>query len=83
MQKKAKIKLKAAILRKQDLSYSEICTSLDVIPLTLSYWLNRMDEEGITASYHKKYTGSRCFLSEKQLLSLRNDLISGPRKIWI
>ena len=77
---KAKIRLKAAILRKQDLSYSEICTSLDVIPSTLSYWLNRMDEEGITASHRKKYTGSRCFLSEKQLVSLRKDLISSPEK---
>ena len=39
-----------------------------------------MDKEGITASHSKKYTASCCFLSEKQLLSLRNDLISGPEK---
>ncbi len=38
---KAKIRLKAAILRKQDMTYSQICVSLDVIPSTLSYWLNR------------------------------------------
>ena len=53
---------------------------MDVIPSTLSYWLNRMDEEGITASHRKKYTSSRCFLSEKQLVSLRKDLISGSEK---
>ncbi len=77
---KAKIRLKAAILRKQNIPYSVICASLDVIPSTLSYWLNRMDEEGISASRRKKYSGSRCFLNEKQLVSLRNDLISGPEK---
>ncbi len=77
---KAKIRLKAAILRKQNIPYSVICASLDVIPSTLSYWLNRMDEEGISASHRKKYSGSRCFLNEKQLVSLRNDLISGPEK---
>ena len=77
---KAKIRLKAAILRKQDIPYSVICASLDVIPSTLSYWLNRMDKEGITASHRKKYSGSRCFLNKKQLVSLRDDLISGPEK---
>ena len=75
---KAKIRLKAAILRKQDMSYSQICVSLDVIPSTLSYWLNQMNKNGISASYRKKYSGSRCFLNEKQLVSLRDDLISGP-----
>ncbi len=68
---KAKIRLKAAILRKQDIPYSVICASLDVIPSTLSYWLNRMDKEGITASHRKEYSGSRCFLNKKQLVSLR------------
>lgn len=77
---KAKIRLKSAILRKQNIPYSVICASLDVIPSTLSYWLNRMDKEGITASHRRKYSASRCFLSEKQLLSLRNDLILGPQK---
>ena len=77
---KAKIRLKAAILRKQNMTYSQICISLDVIPSTLSNWLNQMNQEGISASRRKKYSGSRCFLNEKQLVSLRNDLISGPEK---
>ncbi len=47
---------------------------------TINYWLNRMDKEGITTSHRKKYTTSCCFLSEKQLLSLRSDLILGPEK---
>ena len=50
---KAKIRLKAAILRKQDMTYSQICTSLDILPSTLSYWLNRMNIEGVTASHHR------------------------------
>ncbi len=80
-EKNAKAKMKAAILRKQNIPYSVICASLDVIPSTLSYWLNQMDKEGITASHHRKYLASRCFLSEKQLLSLRDDLILGPRNL--
>jgi len=43
---KAKIRLKTAILRKQEKTYSEICSSLDVLPSTLSYWMNRMNQEG-------------------------------------
>ncbi len=77
---KAKIRLKAAILRKQDMRYSQICISLDIIPSTLSNWLNQMNREGISASHRKKYSGSRCFLDKKQLVSLRDDLISGPEK---
>ncbi len=49
----AKIRLKAAILRKQDMTYSQICASLDMLPSTLSYWLNRMNIEGVTASHHR------------------------------
>ena len=77
---KAKIRLKAAILRKQNMRYSQICISLDIIPSTLSNWLNQMNREGISASHRKEYSGSRYFLNKKQLVSLRNDLISGPEK---
>ena len=39
-----------------------------------------MNREGISASHRKKYSGSRCFLNKKQLVSLRDDLISDPEK---
>ena len=77
---KAKIRLKAAILRKQDMTYSQICISLDILPSTLSYWLNRMNQEGVTASHHRIHPGAKSFLSVNQLASLKKELISGPRK---
>jgi len=77
---KAKIRLKAAILRKHDMAYSQICTSLDILPSTLSYWLNRMNQEGVKASHHRVHTGAKSFLSVNQLASLKKELILGPQK---
>ncbi len=77
---KAKIRLKAAILRKQDMTYSQICTSLDILPSTLSYWLNRMNQEGVTASHHRIHPGAKSFLSVNQLASLKKELVLGPQK---
>lgn len=77
---KAKIRLKAAILRKQDMTYSQICVSLDILPSTLSYWLNRMNIEGVTASHHRIHPGAESFLSVNQLTSLKKELITGPEK---
>ncbi len=76
----AKIRLKAAILCKQDMVYSQICTSLDILPSTLSYWLNRMNQEGITASHHRIHPGAKSFLSVNQLTSLKKELVLGPQK---
>lgn len=77
---KAKIRLKAAILRKQDMTYSQICTSLDIVLSTLSYWLNRMNQEGVKASHHRIHPGAKSFLSVNQLASLKKELILGPQK---
>jgi transposase len=77
---KAKIRLKAAILRKQDMTYSQICLSLDLVLSTLSYWLNRMNVEGVTASHHRIHPGAKPFLSVTQLTSLKKELITGPEK---
>jgi len=77
---KAKIRLKAAILRKQDMTYSQICTSLDILPSTLSYWLIRMNQEGVKASHHRIHPGAKSFLSVNQLASLKKELILGPQK---
>ncbi len=77
---KAKIRLKAAILRKQDMTYSQICLSLDLVLSTLSYWLNRMNIEGVTASHHRIHPGAKSFLSVNQLTSLKKELITGPEK---
>lgn len=77
---KAKIRLKAAILRKQDMTYSQICLSLDLVLSTLSYWLNRMNAEGVTASHHRIHPGAKSFLSVNQLTTLKKELIIGPEK---
>lgn len=77
---KAKIRLKAAILRKQNMTYSQICASLDMLPSTLSYWLNRMNVEGVIASHHRIHPGAKPFLSVNQLTSLKKELIRGPDK---
>jgi len=76
---KAKLRLKAAILRKQQKTYSQISASLDVLPSTLSYWLNRMDAEGITASHHRKHPGKQSFLSSTQLVLLQKQLMQSPQ----
>ena len=75
----AKLRLKAAILRKQQKTYSQISASLDVLPSTLSYWLNRMDAEGITASHHRVHPGKQSFLSPSQLVSLQKQLMQSPQ----
>lgn len=77
---KAKIRLKTAILRKQERTYSEICSSLDVLPSTLSYWLNRLDQEGVNASHHRTHPGRISFLNESQLMNLQNELMQDPQK---
>lgn len=77
---KAKIRLKAAILRKQNMTYSQICASLDMLSSTLSYWLNRMNVEGVIASHHRIHPGAKPFLSVNQLTSLKKELIRGPDK---
>ena len=43
-----------------------------------SYWLNRMNIEGVAASHHKIYPGAKSFLSVNQLTSLKKELIIGP-----
>ena len=60
---KTKIRLKAAILQKQEKTYRQICSSLDVFPSTLSYWLNRMHTEGMQVSHHRVHPGKKSFLS--------------------
>ena len=67
-------------MRKQDMTYSQICTSLDLVLSTLSYWLNRMNTEGVTASHHRIHPGAQSFLSVNQLTSLKKELITGPEK---
>ena len=76
---KAKLRLKAAILRKQQKTYSQICSSLDVLPSTLSYWLNRMHVEGVVASHHRTHPGKQSFLSQSQLVSLQKQLMQSPQ----
>lgn len=78
---KAKIRLKAAILRKQQKTYTEISTGLDVLPSTLSYWLQRMNLEGIKASHHRKHPGKKSFLSYQQLISLQKELMQDPQTL--
>ena len=75
----AKLRLKAAILRKQQKTYSQISASLDVLPSTLSYWLNRMDTEGMVASHHRVHLGKQSFLSPSQLASLQKQLMQSPQ----
>jgi len=77
---KAKIRLAAAILRKQEKSYTEITENLNVLRSTLSYWLQRMDADGVAGAYHREHPGRECFLSESQLAQLKTELVQNPQK---
>ena len=76
---KAKIRIAAAILRKQGYSYAEIKQSLGISRSTISDWMKRMDREGKSGAYDREIPGRSSRLDDSQLVQLKEDLVSDPR----
>ena len=68
---KAKIRLLAAIYRKEGLTYWEIMGRIKYSSMTIKDWLHRMHEEGIHRRYNKKKPGRPRKLTDEQLEDLK------------
>lgn len=77
---KAKLRLLAAMMRKDGKEFPEIAEHMQMAQSTLSDWLKRLHIDGLARLYDKKKPGAKCFLTYEQLKELRSDLISRPEK---
>jgi len=77
---KAKIRLLAAILRKEGKSLSKISSSIQKPIMTISDWLRRIQGEGLHRIYSIKQTGKPSILTKKQLDQLEKILDESPEK---
>lgn len=77
---KAKIRLLAAILRKEGKSLSEISSSIQKPIMTISDWLRRIEDEGLHRIYSIKQTGKPSKLTKEQLNRLEKILDESPEK---
>lgn len=85
---KAKLRLLAIILRKEEKSLSEISTSIQKPIMTISDWLRKIGNEGLHRIYSIKQTGKPSRLTKNQLDYLYDVLEKSPEeqgipfKIW-
>ena len=77
---KAKVRLLAAILRKQGKSLSEISSSIQKPIMTISDWLKRIEKEGLHRVYSIKQAGKPSKLTKNQLNQLGEILDESPEK---
>lgn len=77
---KAKIRVLAAILRKEGKSLSEISFSIQKPIMTISDWLRRIESEGLHRVYSVKQTGKPSKLTKEQLNQLERILDESPEK---
>ena len=68
---KAKVRLLAAIYRKEGLTYWEIGVRIKYSSTTVKDWLHRMHKEGIHRRYDKKHPGRPKKLTDEQLEDLK------------
>lgn len=76
---KAKLRLLAAIKRKEGESIDTIATSISKPRRTVHGWLHRFEQRGLSGAEDKKQTGRPPRLKKKQLLQLMADLLKGPQ----
>ena len=76
---KPKVRIAAAILRKEGYSYAQIKQSLNISRSTISDWMKKMDKKGIAGAYSKKIPGRNSRLDKSHLVLLRNDLVQNPQ----
>jgi len=77
---KAKMRLLAAVKRRQGESIDQIADGLEIGRRTAHSWLWRFVETGLDGARDVKQPGRPKRLTEKQLKGLRDDLIAGPEK---
>lgn len=80
---KAKIRLLAAIHRKQGLTYTEIGWRIKYSSMTVRDWLHHMHKEGIHRRYNKKKPGRPKKLTDEQLEDLKKNFLSPPQAVCL
>lgn len=76
-EQKAKMRLLAAIKRREGKSIDAIANDLSIGRRKAHEWLRRFVERGLQGTYDKKQPGRPTLLAKKQL---KKDLIAGPQK---
>jgi transposase len=76
---KAKVRLLAAIYRKEGLTYQEISDRLKYPLMTVADWLRRLHEEGIQRRYSIKQPGRPRKLTDEELSHLESVLLKSPQ----
>lgn len=75
---KAKVRLLAAILRKESMTLQEISNRIKYPLTTVGDWLRRMHLEGISKRYNKKQPGKSRRLTDEQIEKLKSVLSQLP-----
>ena len=75
---KAKLRLLAALKRKDGWTIDQIASDLEKPVMTVHNWLKTLDEFGVQRRYDIKRSGRPKRLSVKQLNALRKDLLKPP-----
>ncbi len=80
-EKEAKVKLRllCATLRKREYSVSDISKHLEIPRMTVSDWLRRLYERGLSGLYDRKQTGRPNKLNKEQLTDLEKILGESPQ----
>ena len=76
---KPRLRLLAALRRKQNWSFDEIANDLQLPRRTVHGALWRFVERGIDAAYDAARCGRHHYLNEEQQMDLRNRLTAGPK----
>jgi transposase len=76
---RGKLRLLAAILRKEGKTMARIAEELHVPVGTVHAWLRRLLEGGLKKLHDEQRSGRPSMLSTEQLKELRRDLVRGPR----
>lgn len=76
---KAKLRLLAAIKRKEGESIDAIAASIGKPKRTVHGWLHRFERRGLGGAEDKKQSGRPPRLKKKQLVQLKADLLKGPQ----
>lgn len=77
---KAKLRLLAAMMRKDGREFPDIAGHMQVPQSTLSDWLKGLHIHGLERLYDKKKPGAKPFLAYEQMKELRKDLINRSEK---
>lgn len=77
---KAKLRLLAAVLRKEGKTLDDICFSLQKAKTTVHDWLKRLENDGLTKIYDIKKLGKPAKLNAEQKMKLKKILGEKPIK---